>query len=270
LTTAGVKNIYLLSKDEIKQDIESMVDGVHPNDIGMMNYANAYENKIRSIFNLSVGSSSTTIPITQRRNANTYDWETRHSEVLNYNSTHSPKLIFIGNSITHFWGGLPAAPVKNGIDSWNKYFEKRNIVNLGFGWDRIENVLWRVYNGELDNIFPNQIVIMIGTNNLDLNSNSEIIEGLQFLTKAIHEKQPNSKILLMGILPRRKMEERVASLNQLMATIPSDKKIKYADAGKLFLSESGKIVESLFLDGLHPNAAGYEKLAAFIDSQIGK
>jgi lysophospholipase L1-like esterase len=74
----------------------------------------------------------------------------------------------------------------------------------------------------------------------------------------------------MGILPRRKMEERVASLNQLMATIPSDKKIKYADAGKLFLSESGKIVESLFLDGLHPNAAGYEKLAAFIDSQIGK
>ena len=270
LTSVGVKNIYLLSKDEIKQDIESMVDGVHPNDIGMMNYANAYEKKIRSIFNLSVGSSSTTIPITQRRDANTYDWETRHSEILNYNSNHSPKLIFIGNSITHFWGGLPAAPVKNGFDSWNKHFEKKNILNLGFGWDRIENVLWRVYNGELDNISPNQIVIMIGTNNLDLNSNSEIIEGLRFLANAIHEKQPNSKILLMGILPRRKMEDRIAALNQLMATIPSDKKIKYADAGKLFLSESGKIVESLFLDGLHPNAAGYEKLAAFIESQIEK
>jgi lysophospholipase L1-like esterase len=111
---------------------------------------------------------------------------------------------------------------------------------------------------------------MIGTNNLDLNSNSEIIEGLQFLTNAIHEKQPKSKILLMGILPRRKMEDRVAALNQLMAAIPSDKKTKYADAGKLFLDESGKIVESLFLDGLHPNAAGYEKIAVFIDSQIGK
>ena len=48
------------------------------------------------------------------------------------------------------------------VDSWYKYFEKKNAINLGFGWDRIENVLWRVYNGELDNIAPSQIVIMIG------------------------------------------------------------------------------------------------------------
>ena len=32
----GVENIFLLSKEEINQDIDSMVDGVHPNDIGMM------------------------------------------------------------------------------------------------------------------------------------------------------------------------------------------------------------------------------------------
>jgi lysophospholipase L1-like esterase len=52
LITAGVKNIHMLSKEKIKQDIESMVDGTHPNDIGMMNYANAYEKKIRAIFNM--------------------------------------------------------------------------------------------------------------------------------------------------------------------------------------------------------------------------
>lgn len=44
-----VKKIYYLSKAAINQDIESTVDGVHPNDIGMMNYANAYEKVIKKI-----------------------------------------------------------------------------------------------------------------------------------------------------------------------------------------------------------------------------
>jgi len=44
------KKVFLLSKDEINQDIESMVDGTHPNDIGMMRYAGAYEKKIQKIW----------------------------------------------------------------------------------------------------------------------------------------------------------------------------------------------------------------------------
>ena len=34
----------------------------------------------------------------------------------------------------------------------------------------------------------------------------------------------------------------------------------YLDVGDLLLLESGKIDESLFLDGLHPNETGYEKI----------
>ncbi|MNR46747.1 hypothetical protein D3C85_1657530 [compost metagenome] len=49
LKAKGVKNIYTLTKAEINQDIETMVDGTHPNDIGMMRYADAYEKAIRKI-----------------------------------------------------------------------------------------------------------------------------------------------------------------------------------------------------------------------------
>lgn len=49
LKTQGIQNIYFLSKEEINQDIDSMVDGVHPNDIGMMRYADAYEKSIKAI-----------------------------------------------------------------------------------------------------------------------------------------------------------------------------------------------------------------------------
>ena len=270
MVTAGTKNIYLLSKAAINQDIESMVDGVHPNDIGMMKYAEAYEKKIREILQEPVGIISTTIPIAQRRDANTYDWETRHNEELQYCKIHPPKIIFIGNSITHFWGGKPKGPKDSGIDSWNKYFEPKDVVNMGFGWDRIENVLWRVYHGELDGIAPRQIVIMIGTNNFKLNTNEEIVQGLQFLIKAIRAKQPAAELLLMGVLPRRGVEDGIVELNKLISTNIAGPKITFADAGYLLLKKDKTIDESLFSDGLHPNAGGYELLGAFINSHLIK
>jgi len=134
---------------------------------------------------------------------------------------------------------------------------------MGYGWDRIENVLWRIYHGELDNIAPKQIVLMIGTNNLQYNTDEEIVTGLQFLIAAIQARQPAAHILLMGIFPRRNMEERVTKINQQIAQIKAGNKLTYADAGSLFLKQH-KIDESLFSDGLHPNEAGYDLLGNFI------
>lgn len=268
LKAKGIKNIYLLTKKEIGQDIESMVDGVHPNDLGMMNYANAYERIIKKILNQPEGSVSTAKPISQYRELPGYDWEKRHNEILIHNKANSPQLVFMGNSITHFWAGEPLAHIARGAESWNKYFKDKNAVNMGFGWDRVENVLWRVYHGELDGFAAKQIVVMIGTNNLQFNSDTEIAEGLKVLIEAIKVRQPNSKILVLGVLPRKEMEQRVAKLNLLYAKVAQSLKVKYADAGSLFLNNTKKINESLFTDGLHPNAQGYEKLGAFINKQI--
>jgi lysophospholipase L1-like esterase len=268
LKKAGVKNIYLLSKAEIGQDIESMVDGVHPNDLGMMNYAKAYEKKIKEIFKESEGNYSSMIPRTQRRDAATYDWETRHQEVLKYAAAQQPEIVFMGNSITHFWGGLPRAAVANGTKSWSKYFGQRKVLNMGFGWDRIENVLWRVYHGELDGFSPQQIVLMIGTNNLESNTDEQLLGGLDFLLKAIRSRQSEAGVLCMGILPRRGMELRISNLNKKINLIAKKKGMLYADAGTLFLNSNQKIEESLFSDDLHPNENGYERLGKFINSRI--
>jgi lysophospholipase L1-like esterase len=271
LLQAGVKNIYRLTKEAINQDIESTVDGTHPNDIGMMHYADAYEKKIKSIFLENEGKSSTTIPVTQRRDAATYDWETRHNQIIQYTKENQPHIAFIGNSITHFWGGNPSSKRINGKQTWEKYFGSKQVVNMGFGWDRIENVLWRVYHGELDNFSPEQIVLMIGTNNLQFNTNEEIIEGLQLLISAIKLKQPKAKLIMMGILPRRGMEERVVQVNKLINKLSSKEKITYANAGKLFVQGADKkIDESLFSDGLHPNEKGYDLLGAFIEVKLKK
>lgn len=49
LKAEGIKNIYLLKSEVLNQDTDSMVDGIHPTDLGMLRYANAYEKTIRKI-----------------------------------------------------------------------------------------------------------------------------------------------------------------------------------------------------------------------------
>jgi lysophospholipase L1-like esterase len=49
MIAAGMKDIWLLPAEDIGLDIESTVDGVHPNDVGMQRYAAAYEKIIRKL-----------------------------------------------------------------------------------------------------------------------------------------------------------------------------------------------------------------------------
>ena len=268
LKSHGIKNIYLLPKEDFNLGLEDFVDGTHPSDLGMMNYALAYEKKIRLILNEPLGTEVTTIPVTQSREPENYNWEARHQELLTLNKKDPPKICFIGNSITHYWGGTPAAPIVNGSKSWDKYMEPLEIRNFGFGWDRVENVLWRVYHDELDGYNADQILLNIGTNNLHLNTNKEIIDGLEQVIRAIKQRQPAAKLLIMGLYPRRNDELKVVELNSLISKLASENEINYMDVGEFLLNKDAKIDEALFLDGLHPNNKGYNKIAPEIENYL--
>jgi lysophospholipase L1-like esterase len=261
LKAEGITDVYL---QEIKLGMDDTVDGTHPNDLGMQHYAEAYEKNLRLIFHEPVGTLTTTIPCMQYRDAAIYDWTTRHNELLVMNAGNTPKVVFIGNSITHYWGGFPKAPISRGTDSWERIFEPAGVRNFGFGWDRIENVLWRVYHGEFDGFKASRVVLMIGTNNLQYNTNDEIISGLEFLIKAIRLRQPDAVVLLMGLLPRRRQEPRIKELNREIMKLARSLKIDGTETGTLFLNNKGTLNETFFTDGLHPNAEGYKLLADFL------
>lgn len=53
LQKAGMTHLYLIPKKDFDLDIDATVDGTHPNDLGMLRYAEAYEKKIRRILALT-------------------------------------------------------------------------------------------------------------------------------------------------------------------------------------------------------------------------
>ncbi|MFZ9980334.1 MAG: GDSL-type esterase/lipase family protein, partial [Opitutales bacterium] len=146
------------------------------------------------------------VPLTQNRDWKSYDWVTRHDEILALNRPGAMRadVVFLGDSITHFWSGEPKAKRVAGKDSWEKWIAPHHPINLGYGWDRTENVLWRLRHGEIAGLKPKAFVVLIGTNNLSgFNTPAETAEGVAEVCRELRRQAPQAKILLLAILPRQ-------------------------------------------------------------------
>lgn len=267
LQKEAIPQIYYLTKEEIGLSMDAAVEGVHPNDLGMQQYADGYIRKIREILHEKSQGPSTCTPCKQHRDP--YDWNDRHEAVLQLNKEDAPEILMIGNSITHFWGGEPAGP-QRGKESWDKLFKGKHVRNLGFGWDKIENMLWRIYHGELDGYQAKDIVALPGTNNLQSNTDEEILQGISTLIEAIQQRQPTARLCILGIYPRKDMEERVKLFNAKLKKELADKKVIYLDLASYFTNKDGSINWNLFSDGLHPTKEGYNLIAKGLKEKFFK
>jgi lysophospholipase L1-like esterase len=221
-----------------------------------------------------VADLSATTPVTQDRDHATYDWQKRHAQVLARHQEFQPDVVVFGDSIIHYWGGEPAAPKAWATQAWSNCFAGLKVSNLGFGWDRTENVLWRIEHGELTGINPKVIVIKIGTNNTAVDdAPADIAAGIAAVCVAAHQKQPAAKILLLGILPRHDekpprpaITEKVNTL--LAARLAGMPWLTFRDFDSAFRGPDGIPDPKLYSDGVHINAAGYDILGAKLRDQL--
>ena len=194
-----------------------------------------------------------------------YNWEERHQSVLNRNAKVKPEIVFIGDSITHQWGGAPASHRTFGKEAWERLFHNKSVTNLGFGYDYADNAYYRILHGELDGISPRLILINIGTNNLGHRGDSAdaCAANIAALVALVQKKQPEAQVLILGIYPRREphLLASIAQVNARLATLADGKQIRFADIGKAISTPEGYADPRYFRDRVHPNAAGYERLA---------
>jgi len=205
---------------------------------------------------------SATEPATQKGNG--YDWAARHAEVLRIKADLNPDVVFIGDSITHHWGGQPEGKLKLGEKVLKTAFADHRVLNLGCGSDRTQNVLWRLRNGEIDGLNPTWVVINIGTNNTsDGNTAEQIAAGVRAVGDEVRQRLPKAKVILMAIFPReveptRPRRHLIDAVNALLQPYATQAGFTFLDIGAQFCDPQGNIIKRLLPDACHPQQEGYE------------
>ncbi len=206
--------------------------------------------------------SATVVPVTQDRSWPSYDWAMRHKATSAAVRAAKPGVLFIGDSITHFFGGpqFDKYPL-HGSHIWDEFYAPRRAGNLGCGWEKTENVLWRLQHGAVDGIAPKVVVMMIGTNNSADTSAPDIAAGIRAICAELRARLPGAKILLLGIFPRGEkpnpQRDKIAEVNREIALLHGKDAVTYLDIGAKFLGADGTISKDIMPDFLHPNEKGY-------------
>lgn len=178
-------------------------------------------------------------------------------------------LLFVGDSITDFFGRGD-----RGQDTWKSFYGSRNAANFGISGDTTQDVLWRMQNGELDGFQAKVIILMLGTNNIRRNDNADIAAGDKAIIQLFRDKQPQAKILLLGIFPRGAPTSEgrtiVNEINSLLEGYADDESVFYIDAGSALLNADGTFKTDAMADGVHPAAKGYELWAEAMEPMLQK
>ena len=225
----------------------------------------------------SAAANTAVVPVPKLEN-DFYDWYQRHAQVKELIKKQPVDLVFIGDSITHMFGGPTPSPVQRGQKVWERYYGARNVVNLGFGWDRTQNVLWRLENGEFDGLKPQVAVLLIGTNNRTGTKNArentpaEIAEGIEAICKTVHAKAPACKIVLLSVLPRSPavFTAPIREINQRIVKLEALGYVTFLDLWPAFADPDGLPKKELMADTVHPNEKGYQVWAEALEPVLVK
>ncbi|MFN4108568.1 GDSL-type esterase/lipase family protein [Acinetobacter sp. MF4640] len=144
------------------------------------------------------------------------------------------------------------------------------FMNYGIGSDTTYGVINRIEKYKsLNN--AKKIILMIGINDLKRRSDAEILENyLEIL-----DKLPSSKLIVFSVLPVNEEvvsknpqmnNARIKKINQRIAELCSQKKIKFIDLSEFYLDENGFLDKNYHVgDGIHLNQTGYDIWVKHLD-----
>ncbi len=192
--------------------------------------------------------------------------QTAHEQLLEKAHRGGVDVYFEGDSITRRWGALDYPQL---LENWKQNFFGWNAGDFGWGADRIENILWRLENGELDGVNPKVIVLLAGTNNIggrvppDSDALlADVTHGIQAVLDVMRAKAPGAVIILTAIFPRNDnaaVNAVIARINANLAGLADGKKIRFLNINDKLVDSNGNLREGMMnADKLHPAIPGYQ------------
>lgn len=195
-----------------------------------------------------------------------------HAQLLEKTRKGRIDVYFEGDSITRRWG-TSDIQYRDFLANWQQNFFGWNAANFGWGGDTIQNILWRLINGELENVNPKIIVILAGANNVGNLAPrgsedprvADITRGLKAIVGICRQKAPNATIVLTGITPRNDniaVMSIIDKVNDNIAKFADGKKIRYLNINDKLADKGGKFLDGMAIpDGLHLDVRGYQTWA---------
>ncbi|MEO8597454.1 MAG: GDSL-type esterase/lipase family protein [Candidatus Solibacter sp.] len=193
--------------------------------------------------------------------------KTAHEQLLEKAAKGGIDVYFEGDSITRRWG---ATDYPDFLANFKENFFGWNAADFGWGADSIQNILWRLQNGELDGVNPKVIVFLGGTNNVGNRVPADggearvadVTRGIQAVLKTMQEKAPNATIILTAIFPRNDnmaVVPLIDKINANLAKLADGKKVRFLNVNDRLAGPDGKLNEGMMnRDNLHPALKGYQ------------
>ena len=197
--------------------------------------------------------------------------EAHAAAVAQADSGGASNIVFFGDSVFARWdnAAFPGLPV------WNASIAPLSAADFGVDGDRTQNLIWRLQNGELDGQ-PRVAVVMVGTNNL-LNAQGdetaeETAAGITAVVQTIRTLSPQTRVLLLGLLPRSTPRDPVRSeieqVNAQISGLQDGIHVFYGNMGAVLERPDGSMPTALMPDGIHPSQAGYQLMADALQAPL--
>jgi (4-O-methyl)-D-glucuronate---lignin esterase len=193
---------------------------------------------------------------------------TAHVELVEKARKGRIDVYFVGDSIVRRWGALDYPEL---LANWRANFSGWHAGNFGWGADRTQNILWRLENGELDDVNPKVIVVLAGTNNVgsvagDEAKIADITRGLKAILDTCRRKAPRATIILTGIFPRNdnvRVMPEIRRINENLARFADGRTVRYLDVTDRMADHDGRLLDGMMndRDKLHPTVRGYQTWA---------
>lgn len=190
-----------------------------------------------------------------------------HTELVAKAKQGGIDLYFVGDSIVRRWG-TSDPQYANLLNNWRQNFFGWNAGNFGWGADRIENIRWRLENGELDGVNPKVIVLLAGTNNVGPQPGDEatvtsVTRGIQGLLRVCRAKAPHAVIILTAIFPRNDNMAALPTIEKIntnLAHLADGKTVRFLNVNDKLADRDGQLFDGMMNAGdkLHPTVKGYQ------------
>jgi lysophospholipase L1-like esterase len=192
-----------------------------------------------------------------------------------------PRIVWLGDSITQNWEKQGPERWRDFLPIWQQYYGSRGAVDLGFKGDSTCHLIWRLDHGELAAMHPRVIILLIGANNFGHvhTDASETFDGIRTILTRIHTSLPDTRVILIHVLPSRRsawVDANTVSLNGMLSSrLAGLPWLDQLDASSIVM-RNGQVDPDAFYDPLlrppdpplHPTAQVQAHLAQMIEPML--